>query len=95
MSVQPNQPEDEKFVPGQHYMFDPPVETNCVSVVSGSAWTRKGFTEGWCLKHDEKAGGFVFQGKPTGEKIEHFFIVEWGKGSTAENIPPPKLGVVK
>ena len=95
MSAQPNKPENEGFVPGQHYKFDPPVETNCVSVVPGSLWQHKSFAEGWCLKYEEKAGGFAFQGKPVGEQVEHFFIVAWGKGSVAENIPAPKLHVVK
>lgn len=95
MSTKPNEPGKEGFVPGQHYKFDPPVETNCASVVPGSAWERKSFAEGWCLKYDERVNCFAFQGEPIGEQIEYFFIVAWGKGSVAENTSPPKLHVVK
>jgi hypothetical protein len=95
MPAQPNEPENEKFVPGQHYKFDPPVETNCISVVPGSTWAYRSFAEGWCLKYDERTGGFVFQGKPEGQQTEHYFIVEWGKGSVAKNIPRATLRVVK
>lgn len=95
MTTQPNKPEEEGFVSGQHYKFDPPVETNCISVAPGSTWTRKRFAEGWCLKYDKGRGGSVFQGKPVGEQVEHFFIVAWGKGSAAENIPAPRFRVVK
>ena len=82
------------FAAGQHYAFDPPVETNCITVAGGQ-WEEKRFAEGWCLKYDTKRGAYVFQGKPVGEEDEHYFFVEWGKGSVAKNIPPPQLRVVK
>lgn len=94
MSQQMKNPENERFVLRKHYKFAPPVETNCISVVGGE-WKYKRFAEGWCLKYEEKTSGFVFQGKPVGEKVEHYFVVAWGSGSVAENIPPPKFDVVE
>ena len=85
---------NEKFIPGQHYKFDPPVETNCISV-GNSQLKRKRFPEGWCLKFEQEQNAFVFQGKPLGENLEHYFLVEWGKGSVAKNVPSPHLQVVK
>lgn len=93
MGITPNAT-DKKFVRGQHYKFDPPVETNCMTVAGGE-WERKKFTEGWCIGFRSEKNVFVFQGKPLGENVEHYFHVEWGKGSAAENIPPPHLRRVK
>src|SRR3989344_3121600 len=89
-----NEPEDEKFIPGQHYKFEPPVETDCISVAGGE-WKQKRFAEGWCLQFEKPRNAYAFQGKPVDEELEHYFLVEWDKGSVAENIPPPKLRVVK
>ncbi|OHA20742.1 MAG: hypothetical protein A2849_01660 [Candidatus Taylorbacteria bacterium RIFCSPHIGHO2_01_FULL_51_15] len=95
MTTQPNASDgNDRFVPNQHYKFDPPVETNCISTAGGE-WKQKRFAEGWCLKFEEVRNVYAFQGKPVGEKFEHYFYVEWGKGSVAEKIPPPKLRVVK
>lgn len=85
---------NEKFVPGQHYKFDPPIETNCISV-GNSKLQRKKFPEGWCLKFEPEQNAFVFQGKPIGEGIEHYFLVERGKGSAARNVPSPYLRMVR
>lgn len=82
------------FVPNQHYTFDPPVETNSLSIGRGQ-WGLKRFAEGWCLKFDASKNAFVFQGKPVNEEDEHYFFVKWGKGSVAEEIPPPRLRAVK
>ena len=95
VATEPNRPKDEGFVKGQHYKFDPVVETNCASVVPNSPWVQKSFTEGWCLGYDKRVSGYLFQGKPVGESGEFVFVVAWGKGSIAENIPPPRLHAVK
>lgn len=92
MSTEPQR--EEGFVIGQSYDFDPPVETNCV-LFPGGDWTRKTFSHGWCLKYDAELGHYVFQGKPVGEKMEHFFTVNWGKGSAAEIVSPRQLRAVE
>ena len=94
MALEVNRSDDEKFVPGQHYTFDPPLETNCIAVPGGE-WVRRRFAEGWCLKYEPKRNAFAFQGKPVGEKGEYYFHVEWGKGSVATDVPAPYLRVVK
>ena len=83
------------FVIGNHYEFNPPVETNCVPCVKAKKFERKKFAEGWCISYDKTRGFYVFQGKPVGEKLEHYFTVEWGKGSVAENVAPPHLRRIK
>jgi hypothetical protein len=94
MTTEPTRTDDQKFVPGQHYDFDPPVQTNCIAIVGGQ-WEEKRFAEGWCLRYEPDRTAYAFQGKPVGEKGEYYFFVEWGKGSVAKNIPPPRLRVVK
>lgn len=71
-----------KFIPGKTYTFDPPVTTNSIPVCGGE-WEQKTFSEGWCLK-DEGNNKYAFQGKPDDNSTEHYFIVEWGKGSVAK-----------
>lgn len=94
MATEPSRRDGTGFVPGQHYDFDPPVETNCIAIGSGR-WQQKRFAEGWCLKFDPDRNAYAFQGKPVGDRDEYYFFVEWGKGSVAKNIPPPKLRAVK
>ena len=88
-STEPTAPEDGHFVQNQHYKFDPPVQTNCASVVPNSPWVQKAFAEGWCLGYDKRVGGYLFQGKPVGESAEFVFVVEWGKGSERRISRPP------
>ncbi|OGD67489.1 hypothetical protein A2442_03225 [Candidatus Campbellbacteria bacterium RIFOXYC2_FULL_35_25] len=96
MSNETNQENEIGFVVGQHYEFsNPPLETNCVPCGGAKKFERKKFAEGWCINYDETRGFYVFQGKPIGEKLEHYFTVEWGKGSVAENVAPPHLRRIK
>lgn len=67
------------FVPGGNYGFDPPVLTNCIRIDGNGGWKQKKFSEGWCLKFENGTG--AFQGRPDGEKIIHYFKIDWGKGS--------------
>ena len=94
MAAEPNRTDDDKFVAGQHYDFDPPVETNCIAV-GGGQWGQRRFAEGWCLRYESDRNAYAFRGKPIGGKGEYYFFVEWGKGSVAKNIPPPQLRVMK
>jgi len=92
MTKQTNEDQD-CFIPGTSYDFLPALTTYCIPV-SGGEWSQKSFSHGWCLKHE---GGrrYAFQGKPRDEQIEHYFHVEWGKGSVAKDAPPKHLRVVK
>ncbi len=46
-----------------------------------------------CISFNEEIEGFVFQGEPSGEKIQHFFVVQRGVGG--KNATTPKLRVVR
>lgn len=89
MNTQKNETFQEKFIPGETYKFDPPLETRCISVAGGE-WKTKMFSEGWCLKQ-EGENTFVFQGAPTDNSGEHFFRIDWGKGSIGTKMPSPNL----
>jgi hypothetical protein len=86
---------DKGFVPGGNYKFDPPVLANCCSVLPHSMWTQKSFATGICLRYDAARSAYAFQGKPGDDDFDHFFLVEFGKGSVAQKAPPPHLCVVK
>lgn len=75
---------EEGFVPGKTYNFDPPVLTNCIAVGGNKNWERKSFSDGWCIGFKNSEG--IFQGKPSNEKKEYYFRVIYGKGSVAVEI---------
>lgn len=81
------------FVPEKNYDFTPSVETNCM-LVSGGDWYQAKFASGWCLKFENGTG--VFQGKPSNgpnQHLEHFFKVDYGKGSSAQEGPIRDIGL--
>ena len=88
--------QNNRFIVGKYYKFDPPVKPHCISSDKKSPWTYdKVFEDGLCLEYNEPVNEYSFLGKPIGETIEHFFIIKWGKGSVAENISVPKLNRMK
>lgn len=95
MSPQHGIADNTGFVTNEHYTFDPPVETNCASLVPNSPWIVKTFAEGQSLGYRERVRGYLFRGKPVGESAEFVFVVAWGKGSVANTIPPSKLRAVE
>lgn len=70
----------EGFIPKVSYVFNPPVETNCILYSGQGGWKRKSFTEGWYLKYENGEG--VFQGRPVDEQNVYFFRVTYGSGGS-------------
>ncbi len=95
--------QEGRFESGTYYSFDLPVETNCVSLLPNSKWTRGKFAGGTCVRYEKKVQGYMFRGVPLGQSPElveeggrlvykkpqeFYFVVALGKGSIAEeNLP--------
>lgn len=80
---------------GRRYRFDPYLETTCTPIHEPWSNKQKRFYIGRCIRFENKLGAYVFQGRPEGSAVEHYFIVKCGHGARVSVLKSSHLRLVK